>query len=50
MRAPDVRLEGGTVLTLVDGAPIGEPGFVDILGDRIVANGRQAARAVMARL
>ena len=44
MRAPDVRLEGGPVLTLVDGTQTGEPGFVDIVGDRIVAAGPLSAR------
>ncbi len=36
---PDIRLEGGTVLTLDDGAGIFEAGFVDITGARITAAG-----------
>ena len=36
---PDVRVEGGTILTLGDGARFFETGFVDVVGDRVVAVG-----------
>ena len=41
---PDLRLEGGTILTLGDGAGIIETGFVDVLGDRIAAVGPIGSR------
>ncbi len=37
--APDVRLEGGTILPLGDAAEFAEAGFVDIVGDRVAAVG-----------
>jgi len=42
--APDLRIEGGTALTLGDGAEIFEVGFVDIVGDRIAAVGPMSDR------
>ena len=37
--APDVRLEGGTILPLGDAAEFAGAGFVDIVGDRVAAVG-----------
>ena len=37
--APDVRLEGGTILPLGDAAGFAGAGFVDIVGDRVAAVG-----------
>lgn len=37
--APDLRIEGGTILTLDAGSEPIETGFVDVLGDRIAAVG-----------
>ena len=37
--APDLRIEGGTILTLGAGSEPIRPGFVDVLGDRIAAVG-----------
>lgn len=46
--APDLRIEGGTILTLDAGSEPIQAGFVDVLGDRITAVGpisdRPAAR------
>lgn len=42
--APDFRIEGGTILTLDAGAEPIETGFVDVLGDRVVAVGPMADR------
>lgn len=37
--APDIRIEGGTILAIGDGTGFVETGFVDIVGDQVAAVG-----------